>query len=115
MTDCFIIAVHTTIPPPSSARRTRRGSLWSIPATSAQTLLTVARKLEEAARRLEEETLERTEAEARRIEAEAEKSGYRIQRSVHLVPGLVEAGEVAELRDFLVAVERHLDRRLESP
>jgi hypothetical protein len=50
-----------------------------------------------------------------RIEAEAEKSGYRIQGSLHLVPGLVEAGEVAELRDFLVAVERHLDRRLESP
>jgi hypothetical protein len=50
-----------------------------------------------------------------RIEARAEKSGYRIQGSLRLVPGLVEAGEVAELRDFLVAVERHLNRRLESP
>jgi hypothetical protein len=27
----------------------------------------------------------------------------------------VEAGEVVALREFLVAVERHLERRLESP
>jgi transglutaminase-like putative cysteine protease len=50
-----------------------------------------------------------------RVEAKAEKSGYRVQGSLRLVPGLVEASEVAKLREFLVAVERHLDRRLESP
>jgi hypothetical protein len=34
---------------------------------------------------------------------------------LHFESGLVEAEDVDELREFLVAVERHLGRRLEAP
>jgi hypothetical protein len=44
-----------------------------------------------------------------------ESSGYRIEGSLRFEPGLVAADDVDELRQFLVAVERHLDRRLEAP
>jgi transglutaminase-like putative cysteine protease len=50
-----------------------------------------------------------------RVEVHAQAQGYRVEGLLHLEPGLVEAGEVVDMREFLVAVERHLDRRLESP
>ena len=50
-----------------------------------------------------------------RVETLAQAQGYRIEGFLHLEPGLVGAGEVVDMREFLVAVERHLERRLESP
>jgi Tfp pilus assembly protein PilF len=50
-----------------------------------------------------------------RIEIQAEEMGYRVEGFLHLESGLFTAEDVAELRQFLVAVERHLNRRLESP
>ena len=50
-----------------------------------------------------------------RLEAKVVDLGYRLEGLLHLEPGLVPAEDVAELREFLVAVERHLGRRLESP
>ena len=50
-----------------------------------------------------------------RLEVHAEPSGYRVECFLHLESGLVEAAEYDALRDFLVAVERHLQRRLEAP
>jgi hypothetical protein len=50
-----------------------------------------------------------------RLDFSAEDSGYRVEGRLRLVGGLVAADEVAALRDFLVTVERHLGRRLESP
>jgi len=50
-----------------------------------------------------------------RLDAHAGDRGYRIEGLLHLEPGLVDAEDVDDLRDFLVAVERHLDRRLEAP
>jgi hypothetical protein len=50
-----------------------------------------------------------------RIEITAAGSGYGVKGFLHIEPGLVEAGDVAALREFLVTVERHFDRRLESP
>ncbi len=50
-----------------------------------------------------------------RLDAHAGDRGYRIEGRLHLEPGLVDAEDVDDLRDFLVAVERHLDRRLEAP
>jgi len=50
-----------------------------------------------------------------RVEIHTRAQGYRIEGFLHLEPGLVEAGQVVDLREFLVAVERHLERRLESP
>ena len=41
--------------------------------------------------------------------------GYRIDGMLHFESGLVDAEDVDELREFLVAVERHLGRRLEAP
>ena len=49
------------------------------------------------------------------VEMHAQAQGYRVEGLLHLEPGLVEAGDVLDLREFLVAVERHLERRLESP
>jgi tetratricopeptide (TPR) repeat protein len=50
-----------------------------------------------------------------RIKVQAEDLGYRVEGFLHLESGLFAAEEVAELRRFLVAVERHLSRRLEAP
>ena len=50
-----------------------------------------------------------------RIETHTQALGYRVEGFLHLEPGLIEAREVGDLRDFLIAVERHLGRRLESP
>jgi Tfp pilus assembly protein PilF len=41
--------------------------------------------------------------------------GYRIDGLLRFEPGIVAADDVDELRGFLVAVERHLERRLEAP
>ena len=50
-----------------------------------------------------------------RLDFSAEDNGYRVEGRLRFVGGLVAADEVAALRDFLVTVERHLGRRLESP
>ena len=50
-----------------------------------------------------------------RITSEGLPSGYRVEGSLSFESGLVAAAKVGELRDFLVAVERHLGRRLEAP
>ena len=50
-----------------------------------------------------------------KIEFEAGSSGYLVRGLLHIEPGLIAAADVAGLREFLIAVERHLDRRLESP
>jgi transglutaminase-like putative cysteine protease len=42
-------------------------------------------------------------------------SGYKVDGVLRFKPGIVDAAEVDELREFLVAVERHLGRRLEAP
>ena len=50
-----------------------------------------------------------------RLDFRAQPLGYRVEGFLHLESGLVEAAEYHDLRDFLVAVERHLQRRLEVP
>jgi hypothetical protein len=50
-----------------------------------------------------------------RVETRAQALGYRVEGFLHLEPGLIEAREVVDLREFLIAVERYLGRRLESP
>jgi len=50
-----------------------------------------------------------------RIDYRAKNKGYHVEGFLHLEPGLVEAEDVGDLREFLIAVERHLGRRLESP
>jgi transglutaminase-like putative cysteine protease len=50
-----------------------------------------------------------------RVEINAQAMGYRVEGFLHLEAGLIEAREVVDLREFLIAVERHLGRRLESP
>ncbi len=50
-----------------------------------------------------------------RVELASESSGYRVDGFFHFRPGLTAAEDVGELRDFLVEVERQLERRLESP
>ncbi len=50
-----------------------------------------------------------------RLEIVGNDSGYRVEGWLHLVPGLVAADAVNELRDFLVTIERRLSRNLESP
>ncbi|MCU0233106.1 MAG: DUF3857 and transglutaminase domain-containing protein [Thermoanaerobaculales bacterium] len=50
-----------------------------------------------------------------RVELAASDSGYRVSGALRLRPGLVAAADVAAFRDFLLAVERHLERRLETP
>ena len=49
------------------------------------------------------------------ISPKALGAGYRIDGLLRFEPGIVAADEVDELREFLVAVERHMDRRLEAP
>jgi hypothetical protein len=46
---------------------------------------------------------------------EIEDEGYSVDGSFRLRPGLIEASEGTELREFLVTVERQLGRRLEVP
>jgi transglutaminase-like putative cysteine protease len=50
-----------------------------------------------------------------RITWEEMSDGYRVEGALRFEPGLVAAEEVDELREFLVAVERHLGRLLEAP
>ena len=56
-----------------------------------------------------------TEFGSLKIEAEDRETGYSLKGLLHLEPGLLEADEVSAYRQFLVTVERHLERRLESP
>jgi tetratricopeptide (TPR) repeat protein len=50
-----------------------------------------------------------------RLEIDGNDSGYLVKGWLHLTPGLVAADKVGELRDFLVTIERRLNRNLESP
>jgi len=52
---------------------------------------------------------------ALRIDLEPGPTGYEVAGSLSIVPGLVEAADAPALRDFLIAVRRHLERPLESP
>jgi hypothetical protein len=56
-----------------------------------------------------------TEFGSLKIEAEDRETGYSLKGLLHLEPGLLEADDVNAYRQFLVTVERHLERRLESP
>jgi hypothetical protein len=49
------------------------------------------------------------------ITPKAKSEGYVVTGHLRFEPGIVEAGDVDELREFLVTVERHLQRRLEAP
>ena len=49
------------------------------------------------------------------ITTESLGNGYRVDGLLHLEPGLYGAEDVDGLREFLVTVERHLERRLEAP
>jgi transglutaminase-like putative cysteine protease len=49
------------------------------------------------------------------IKAKSLSNGYRVDGLLHLEPGLYAAEDVSGLREFLVTVERHLERRLEAP
>jgi hypothetical protein len=42
-------------------------------------------------------------------------TGYRVEGAFNLKPGIVSASDIPGLREFLLAVERHLGRRLEVP
>ncbi len=42
-------------------------------------------------------------------------TGYRVEGALSLTPGTVQPSDIGQLREFLLAVERHLDRRLEVP
>jgi hypothetical protein len=42
-------------------------------------------------------------------------TGYRVEGKLTLIPGLVQPSQADALRDFLVAVERNLDAKLEVP
>jgi hypothetical protein len=46
---------------------------------------------------------------------DATATGYRVEGSFGLVSGTVQASDIGELREFLLAVERHMERRLEVP
>jgi hypothetical protein len=50
-----------------------------------------------------------------RITPNAKSDGYLVTGHLRFEPGMVEADDVDELRQFLVAVERHLRKRLEAP
>jgi transglutaminase-like putative cysteine protease len=50
-----------------------------------------------------------------KIDHSREASGYKVTGSFRLEPGLVGAADAADLRRFLVEVERHLGRPLEVP
>ncbi len=52
---------------------------------------------------------------ALRVDLEPRATGYGVTGFLSIVPGLVEPTAAAALRDFLVAVGRHLERPLESP
>jgi hypothetical protein len=49
------------------------------------------------------------------IDTKSHSEGYEVNGRLRLAPGVVAADDVGELREFLVAVERHLGRRLEAP
>jgi len=49
------------------------------------------------------------------IESKSLNNGYRVNGSLHFEPGTFDAEEVGGLREFLVTVERHLEKRLEAP
>ena len=50
-----------------------------------------------------------------RIATAGLSNGYRVDGSLHFEAGTFDAEEVGGLREFLVTVERHLERRLEAP
>ena len=50
-----------------------------------------------------------------RITPKSLSNGYRVDGSLHFEAGTFDAEEVDGLREFLVTVERHLERRLEAP
>ena len=50
-----------------------------------------------------------------RITAARLNNGYRVDGFLHFESGTYDAEEVGGLREFLVTVERHLERRLEAP
>ena len=50
-----------------------------------------------------------------RIATTVQSDGYEVRGRLQFEPGLIEADQVDEFRNFLVAVERHLGRRLEAP
>jgi hypothetical protein len=50
-----------------------------------------------------------------KLETEVTDTGYRVSGYLHLEPGLIDADKAAELREFLLEVERHLERPLEAP
>jgi hypothetical protein len=66
-------------------------------------------------RDLPESTTIETRFGTLRLEVSDNDTGYTVKGSLRFVAGLVEAEDVSELREFLVAVERHLSRDLESP
>jgi Tfp pilus assembly protein PilF len=49
------------------------------------------------------------------LSTEILSEGYEVNGLLKFIPGIVAAEDVGDLRDFLVAVERHLGRRLEAP
>lgn len=66
-------------------------------------------------RDLPESTTIETRFGTLRLEVNASEKGYKVEGSLRFVAGLVEAEDVSELREFLVTVERHLSRDLETP
>ena len=50
-----------------------------------------------------------------RITPKSLSNGYRVDGRLHFEPGIYDADEVGGLREFLVTVERHLEKRLEAP
>jgi len=50
-----------------------------------------------------------------RLESESTEKGYMIKGYLHIEPGVIEADAAAELREFLLEVERILQRPLETP
>ena len=49
------------------------------------------------------------------LDYEASGNGYVVMGLFQLVPGTVTAADAPQLRQFLVDVERHLERPLEIP
>ena len=66
-------------------------------------------------RDLPESTTIETRFGTLRLEVNSTEKGYKVEGSLRFVAGLVEAEDVSELREFLVTVERHLSRDLETP
>ncbi len=50
-----------------------------------------------------------------RLKVDGNESGYRVEGWLHMASGMVAAEAVDGLRDFLVTIEHHLNRNLESP